>query len=83
MALCVTLNADGTLTQTGDSVDQCAGYVLVSGSEYGVFQVVQDSLSMPTPEVMAEWFSAPFFMAVSLHFVAMFVGKIAGFFDDK
>jgi len=80
MATCVAVNDDGTLTQTGQAVSECTGYVLVSGSEYGVYQVVQDALSMPTPEVAAGWFFGPFSLIVLLYLVAANVGKLANFF---
>lgn len=50
MALCVTLTAEGTLIPTGQPVTECAGYVLVSASEHGVYEVVQQALAMPSPE---------------------------------
>lgn len=81
MAVCVSLNADGTLATTGQAVSECAGYVLVSGSEYGVYQVVQDMLSAPTPEQAAGWFSGPFILVLTLHLVSRHIGVLAGFFD--
>lgn len=81
MATCVTLNADGTLAPTGQAVSDCAGFVLVSGSEYGVYQVVQDMLSAPTPEQAAGWFSGPFVLVLTLHAVARHIGVLARFFD--
>ncbi|WP_369929321.1 hypothetical protein [Xanthomonas sp. NCPPB 2632] len=81
MAVCVTLNPDGTLATTGQAVSECAGYVLVSGSEYGVYQVVQDALSTPTPEEAAGWFAGPFTLVLTLHLVARNVGVLGRFFD--
>lgn len=81
MALCVTLSQDGTLAPTGQAVSECSGYVMVSGSEYGVYQVVQDVLSTPTPEQVAGWFAGPFVLVLTLHLAARYVGSIATFFD--
>ncbi|URL60171.1 hypothetical protein IM816_08880 [Luteibacter flocculans] len=83
MAVCVTLNTDGTLATTGQAVSECSGYVLVSGTEYGVYQVVQDALSAPTPEVAAGWFAGPFVLVLTLHLVARNVGAVASFFDHQ
>ncbi|MDF4004076.1 hypothetical protein P3W33_11800 [Luteibacter sp. PPL552] len=83
MAICVTLNNDGTLATTGQAVSECSGYVLVSGSEYGVYQVVQDALSMPTPDQAAEWFSGPFVLVVTLFVISRCIGHVANFFDHR
>lgn len=56
MAECVTLNSDGTLTPTGQTVDQCTGYVLVSGSEYGVYQTLQTAFAQPSSSDAMSWF---------------------------
>ncbi|TCV97739.1 hypothetical protein EC912_101756 [Luteibacter rhizovicinus] len=81
MAICVTVNPDGTLATTGQAVSECAGYVMVSGSEYGVYQVVQDMLSVPTPEQAAGWFSGPFILVCTLYVAAKHVGTILSMFD--
>lgn len=83
MALCVTLMQDGTLVPTGQAVSECSGYVMVSGSEYGVYQVMQDMLSMPTPEKAAEWFAGPFVFVLSLYMISRGVGVVSNFFDRK
>jgi hypothetical protein len=74
MALCVALQADGTLLPTGEAVGECTGYVLVSSAEYGVYQVVQDAMAVPTPEQASGWFVGGF-GAVMLFYV---VGRMAG-----
>jgi len=56
MALCVVLNSDGTLTPTGEAVSECTGYVMVSGSEYGVYQAVNGAFATPMPDQAAGWF---------------------------
>ncbi|WP_313178528.1 hypothetical protein [Stenotrophomonas sp.] len=74
MALCVALAADGTLVPTGQAVTECAGYVLVSASEYGVYEVVQQALAMPTPEEAMKWFTA----CAGAVVVWFIVGRMAG-----
>jgi hypothetical protein len=74
MALCVTLQPDGTLVPTGQAVVDCTGYVMVSSAEYGVYQVVQDALVTPTPAQATDWFVGGF-GAVLLFYV---VGRMAG-----
>jgi hypothetical protein len=81
MASCVQLNADGTLTPTGQTVDECTGYVMVSGSEYAVYQLVQSALATPTHEQVAGIMSLGFFMPVALYMVARLGAKVAGMFD--
>lgn len=83
MAQCVTLNTDGTLTPTGETVDQCTGYVLVSGSEYGVYQSLQTALAAPTSDVATSWFFGAW-GAVMVSFVAArCVGAVLSMFNDK
>ncbi|MDW7704461.1 hypothetical protein ABVD91_22250, partial [Xanthomonas euvesicatoria] len=55
MAVCVALQADGTLVPTGQSVGECSGYVLVSGSEYSVYALVQEAFAMPSKEDAVAW----------------------------
>jgi len=74
MALCVALRADGTLAPTGQAVSECTGYVLVTGSEYGVYSLVQQALTPPDVGDAALWFSTCF-GAVLVCFVA---GRLAG-----
>lgn len=82
MALCVTLTAQGTLVPTGDAITECAGYVLVSASEHGVYQVVQQALAMPTPEEALKWFTACC-GAVIVWFVAgRLAGSVAAMFNN-
>jgi hypothetical protein len=50
MSLCVALQADGTLTQTGQAVETCTGYVLVSSAEYGGLQFAANVFAMPTQD---------------------------------
>ncbi|WP_307753732.1 hypothetical protein [Xanthomonas albilineans] len=76
MAICVTLNADGTLTQTGQAVDQCTGYVLVSSAEHAQTQVISDIFSWPKPEIVSSWFTAAFGLVLALNVVGYVVGAV-------
>lgn len=80
MAECVTLNADGTLTPTGQPVSECTGYVLVSGSEYGVYQVVQDALGAPTPEQAMGWFFGAWGAVMVFFIASRAVGSVVSMF---
>ncbi|HEY8329022.1 MAG TPA: hypothetical protein VIO59_11330 [Rhodanobacter sp.] len=83
MAQCVTLNADGTLTPTGQTVGECTGYVLVSGSEYGVYQVVQDAFAAPTSDQALGWFFGAWGLVMVMYLGARCVGAVVSMFDDK
>jgi len=80
MALCVTLNQDGTLTPTGQPVGECTGYVLVSGSEYGVYQVVQDALGAPTPEQAMGWFFGAWGAVMVFYIASRAAGAVIAMF---
>lgn len=83
MAQCVTLNADGTLTPTAQTVDQCTGYVLVSGSEYGVYQVVQQALAVPTSQETVGWFVGAWGAVMVFYIAARAVGSVLSMFNHK
>lgn len=74
MALCVALQVDGTLVPTGQPVEACTGYVLVSSAEHSFFSLVHQAFDTPTPEQAAGWFVGAA-GAVIFWFVA---GRIAG-----
>ncbi len=80
MALCVALNSDGTLSQTGQPVEECTGYVMVSGSEYGVYQMVQDAFAVPTAEQASTWFVASWGCVVAMFIVSRAVGSVVAMF---
>lgn len=56
MALCVEIQPDGTLAQTGQPIEQCTGYVMVSGSEYSVLHFFEQAMAIPEPSVAGGWF---------------------------
>lgn len=74
MAVCVQLLADGTLAPTGEAVEACTGYVLVSGSEHSFYALVHQAFATPTPEQASGWFVGAL-GAVMFWFVC---GRIAG-----
>lgn len=80
MALCVTLLSDGTLVPTGQPVEACTGYVLVSGSEHSFYALVNQVFATPTPEQAAGWFVGSFGAVVLFYVVARMAGGVAAMF---
>ncbi|KAF1727759.1 hypothetical protein CSC76_09230 [Pseudoxanthomonas mexicana] len=80
MALCVALQPDGTLVPTGQAVDACTGYVLVSSSEHAVYGLINQAFAVPTPEQAAGWFVGTFGFVVTMYLVARMTGAVANFF---
>jgi hypothetical protein len=83
VAQCVTLNSDGTLTPTGQVVSECTGFVLVSGSEYGVYQVVQTAFTAPSPTEATGWFFGCWGSVMVMFIAARCVGAVLSMFNDK
>lgn len=83
MAQCVVLNVDGTLTPTGQPVSECTGYVLVSGSEYGVYQAVNDAFASPTPEQAQGWFLGAWGAVMVCYIAARCVGAVISMFNER
>lgn len=81
MSACVIVQADGTLAFTGQPVSECAGYVLVSSAEHGVYALVQEAFGFPQPEVIASWFMGAFSAVMTFYMAAYFVGRIVAVFD--
>lgn len=80
MALCVALAADGTLIPTGQPVESCAGYVLVTGSEHSFYALAYQAFAAPTPEQAAGWFVGCFGAVVMLFVAARMAGSVASIF---
>lgn len=76
MAICVQLQADGTLVPTGEPVEQCSGSVLLSGTEYATVQVLDNIFMWPEPEVAASWFGFAFFLILALNVVGSMTGSV-------
>ena len=83
MAVCVALAPDGTLHPTGQSVEACTGYVLVSGSEHSFYALVHQAFAAPTPEQAAGWFVGSFGAVVAMFVAARIVGSVASMFNNS
>lgn len=81
MARCVVLTGDGRLVDTNQAVSECTGYVLVSGSEYGVYQLVNQAFSTPSPQQAAGWFVGSAGVVMFWFVVARMAGSVAAMFD--
>jgi len=81
MSLCVALAENGTLIPTGQPVSECAGYVLVSAAEHGIYEVVQQALAMPTAEDAMKWFTACCGAVIVWFVVGRMAGSVASMFD--
>jgi hypothetical protein len=81
MALCVLIDSAGSLVPTSQPVDQCTGYVMVSGSEYGVYSVLHEALKPPADIAqLSQWFTAPMAAIVFCYIIARVAGTVAGMF---
>lgn len=80
MSICVQINPDGTLTPTGQPVSECAGYVLVSSAEHGVYALVQEAFGMPEPAVIAGWFSGSVGTVLLFYMASYYVGQVVAMF---
>lgn len=76
MSECVVLNADGTLTPTGQPVEACAGYVLVSSSEHATMTVIETLFDWPEPEIAQSWFIGAFAFVLGCNVLASIVGSV-------
>ncbi len=80
MALCVTLQPDGTLVATGEAVEACSGYVLVSGSEYEFNAVINKAFDVPTPEIATAWFVGALGAVMFWYIVSRIAGSVVAMF---
>jgi hypothetical protein len=83
VAQCIYLNADGSVTATTETSDQCQGYVLQSRAEYASSQALQTFLAMPTQEQVTQAFNYGCVWPVFFYLVAWGVGAVANFFNHK
>ena len=81
MARCVVLTGDGRLVDTNQSVSECTGYVLVSGSEYSVYQLVNQAFATPSPQQAAGWFVGSAGAVMFWFVVARVAASVAAMFD--
>lgn len=80
MGVCVQLASDGTLQPTGQPLEQCTGYVLVSGSEYSVMNFFQQALTPPDNTVIAGWFVGCCGAVLVWYVVARMAGSVVAMF---
>lgn len=80
MPLCVALQADGTLVPTGEPVEACTGYVLVTGSEHSFYALAYQAFGTPTAEQAAGWFVGALGAVVFWFLVARIAGSVAAMF---
>jgi len=83
MSLCVALAEDGTLIPTGQPVDQCTGYVLMSSAEAASVAMFADAFKVPDKEALAGWASGPFALILFLYLAAHIGGRVAAVFDKS
>lgn len=81
MPLCVALQADGTLVATGQTVDACTGYVMLSGSEYAVQNWLATAFATPTPEQAAGWFVGCFGVVLVSYICGRWAGQVLSVFS--
>lgn len=76
MALCVAHQADGTLVPTGEAVEACSGYVLLTGSEHATWSLITDLFAWPTPEVLSGWVVAAFGFVLVMNAAGYVTGAV-------
>lgn len=81
MGLCVALTENGTIVPTGQPVEQCTGYVLLSGAEVSTVALIAQAFEVPDKEVLATWAAGPFALIVTLFVVARIAGSVAAVFN--
>ncbi|HAV4432544.1 TPA: hypothetical protein UMF74_000458 [Stenotrophomonas maltophilia] len=83
MSLCVALGENGTLIPTGQPVDQCTGYVLMSSAEASSVAMFAEAFKVPDKDVLAGWASGPFILIMTLYLAAHIGGRVAAVFDKS
>ncbi|MBD9368370.1 hypothetical protein [Xanthomonas sp. XNM01] len=76
MALCVALQADGTVIPTGQAPSECAGYVLVSATEHAQMAFLSDLFQWPEAGVAASWLIGAFGFVIVCNVVGSQVGSV-------
>ncbi|UKR53957.1 hypothetical protein K4A87_09170 [Xanthomonas fragariae] len=83
MATCVVLQANGTLVSNGQSVGECSGYVLVSGSEYSVYALVQEAFAMPSQHDAVAWSTGCCGIVIVWFVLGRMAGSVAAMFNNR
>jgi hypothetical protein len=76
MSLCVALNADGTLSPTGQAVADCTGYVLTAPGEVMVASVIASAFEPPDLDLAAGWFAGCFSLVVLVYVAGRAIGAV-------
>lgn len=76
MSLCVALNADGTLSPTGQAVADCTGYVLTTPAEVFVAESIAQAFAAPDIEVAAGWFAGCFSLVCICYLSGRAIGSV-------
>lgn len=82
MALCIQIASDGTVYSTGEAVEACSGYVLMSGSEFQTHTVIERLFDWPDPAYAAGWFTGAFSIVMGCYLVGRLVGAVSNMFNN-
>jgi hypothetical protein len=81
VALCVQLQVDGTLVPTGEAIDACTGYVLLSPAEHAWSSLLHQAFDAPDLASATELFVGGFGLVLLIYVGARIAGAVASFFD--
>lgn len=81
MPLCITVDADNQLVNSGQFTGDCTGYVLMTAADYTGSMTMAQLFGPPDAEVFAAFFMGFFGLVLGCAVVAHAVGSVAGFFD--
>lgn len=76
MALCVSLQVDGTLLPTGEAVGECTAYVLASPAEIYAAELIAMAFQPPDLAVAAGWFSGVFSLVLIVYVSSRAIGAV-------
>ena len=80
MASCVSFDSSGVLYQTGESVADCTGYLLLDASEYSDFPTLQSIFQIPLAEDLAQLWAVGFSLPVIIYLSAWGLGVVINWF---
>jgi hypothetical protein len=81
MALCVQLQPDGTLVPTGQTSEECTGYVLVTPAEHAWSALLHEAFAWPEPTEAATLMAKSFGGVLLFYIVAYICGAVGRYFD--
>ena len=76
MSICVVLNSDGTLTSTGQSADQCSGYVLQDAAQHAQFAELSTMFAFPDAGQANEVFAYCFGLVLACNVLGYVTGAV-------